>query len=282
MPVQTVLYSTHAEAASAISGKAQAHILGGGTLLMRAVNEADPAVGLLVQIERPNNRLIRSEGNHLILGAGVTMTDILRSNDSVFLHSAARLVGGPAIRNMATVGGNLFAPSPYGDMATALLALDAEVKVVIDESGSTGDQWIPLQQLLATRDSAVHPIVIEIRCSRPASPDDFRFLKVSRVKPKGISVITIAAHLPGASGAVLNNVRIAYGAMASTPIRVSSVEQCLEGQRLDESSISAALLNAVVGLSPPTDAIASSWYRQTVAPVHLGRLLRGQHKGVRT
>ncbi|MCB0241489.1 MAG: FAD binding domain-containing protein, partial [Anaerolineae bacterium] len=43
------------------------------------------------------------------------------------LQKAAHNVGGWAIRNMATVGGNLFAPPPSGDFAVALLALDAQV-----------------------------------------------------------------------------------------------------------------------------------------------------------
>ena len=43
-----------------------------------------------------------------------------------FLKPVAKSIGGPAIRNMATVGGNLFARYPYGDFAVALLALDAE------------------------------------------------------------------------------------------------------------------------------------------------------------
>ena len=44
-----------------------------------------------------------------------------------FLAPVAESIGGPAVRNMATVGGNLFARSPYGDFAVALLALGATV-----------------------------------------------------------------------------------------------------------------------------------------------------------
>ncbi len=56
------------------------------------------------------------------LGAGVTMSQILASRELEFLHPVARVIGGPAVRNMATVGGNLFAPAPYGDLTAALLA----------------------------------------------------------------------------------------------------------------------------------------------------------------
>ena len=55
------------------------------------------------------------------------MAQVIANRELSFLHPVARVVGGPAIRNMATVGGNLFAPSPYGDFTVALLALDATV-----------------------------------------------------------------------------------------------------------------------------------------------------------
>ena len=55
------------------------------------------------------------------------MAKILAHPGLAFLHPVAREIGGPAVRAMATVGGNLFAPAPYGDFAVALLALGAEV-----------------------------------------------------------------------------------------------------------------------------------------------------------
>ena len=74
--------------------------------------------------------------------------------------------------------------------------------------------------------------------ARPASPDAFRFRKVARVKPKGVSVLSIAAHLPQTGGRIAG-ARIAYGAMAPTPIRARAVERALEGRSLDAASIAA-------------------------------------------
>lgn len=56
-------------------------------------------------------------------------------------------------------------------------------------------------------------------------------------------------------------------------MRVTAVEQALEGASLDEAGIGNALAAATNGIEPPTDAIASSWYRKEVAPVHLKRAL---------
>ena len=51
------------------------------------------------------------------------MSQILASRDLAFLHPVARIVGGPAVRNMATVSVAISLRShPYGDLTAALLA----------------------------------------------------------------------------------------------------------------------------------------------------------------
>jgi CO/xanthine dehydrogenase FAD-binding subunit len=271
MTVTVKTFETASEAAHAIAAETSAHFLAGGTLIMRAVNEGDPAVRSIVMVRDAAMKEIRPAGTGIEIGAAATMTDILGSHDLGFLHAAARAVGGPAIRNMATLGGNLFARSPYGDLATALLALDGVV--IIASSGGTRE--MALSEFLAGRDGPTSGVVMSVRISRPASLDAFRFHKVSRVRPKRTAVLTIAAHLPMSGGRV-SGARVAYGAMAPTPIRVPAVEQALEGASLDEQGIARALAVANDGCAPANDAIASEWYRREVMPVHLKRLLLGQ------
>jgi CO/xanthine dehydrogenase FAD-binding subunit len=94
------------------------------------------------------------------------------------------------------------------------------------------------------------------------------------VKPKGISVLSIAAHLP-MNGGRIAGARVAYGAMAPAPMRAKSVERALEGRGLDEQAIAAAAAVAAEGTSPATDALASAWYRREMVAVHLKRMLTG-------
>jgi CO/xanthine dehydrogenase FAD-binding subunit len=108
---------------------------------------------------------------------------------------------------------------------------------------------------------------------RPAA-DTFRFSKVTRVHPKGISVLSISAQLPAASGRI-TGARIAYGAMGRTPLRAKSAERALEGRSLDTAGIAPALAVAGDGTSPVDDAIASAWWRREILPVYLRRLLLG-------
>ncbi len=271
MALTVKTFGSMSEAAAALASDRTARFISGGTLLMRAINEGDTSIGTLVRSTDAGYRQIRSDPSRIEIGAGARMVDILANRDLAFLHPAARIVGGPAVRAMATVGGNLFAGSPYGDFTTALLALDATVSI---QGAYGGAQQMPLEQFLQSRDRA-SGLVTALTVPRPASHDAFRFRKVSRVKPKGVSVLSIAAHLP-MTGGRLANVRVAYGAMAPTPMRARAVERALEGRSLDAAGIAPALAAAAEGTSPATDALASAWYRREVLPVHLRRVLLGE------
>ncbi|MEL6241147.1 MAG: FAD binding domain-containing protein [Pseudomonadota bacterium] len=254
-------FSTLSAAAGAMSGRAR--YLAGGTLVMRDVNYGAHGIDRILRTTDSDLRQIRSEGPRIRIGAGATMSDIIASPDLGALAPAARAIGGPAIRNMATVGGNLFAPHPYGDFATALLALDAEVQWTDGRSEL-------LESFLTRRDSATG-LVAAVSIPR-ISAGEFRFAKVSRTRPKGVSVMSIAAWLPGGPSR-LGDPRIAFGAMGPTPLRAKATEAALAGASLDENGIARALEVCTEGLAPVDDPLASAWYRNAVASVHLKRLL---------
>lgn len=254
-------FDSAAEAAAAMGERAR--VLGGGTLLMRAVNYGDAGVERIVRVRDPELARIRVEGDRVTLGAAVTLRAIIDHPDLGFLAPVARSVGGPAVRNMGTVGGNLHAGHPYGDLTAALLALDG---VALLAAGGE----VPLETYLAGR-ARGRDVVTAVRAARPR-PAEFRYAKVSRTRPKGASVMSIAAWLPGGPGRVAR-ARVAFGAMGPTPLRARAVEAALEGARLDAAGVARALEVACDGLDPADDALASAWYRREVAPVHLRRLL---------
>ncbi|MCR8725759.1 FAD binding domain-containing protein [Frigidibacter sp. ROC022] len=258
-------YANMAEAAGAVGDRAR--YLGGGTLVMQGVNYGDQSFDRVVRC-REVDRDIRSESGGIRIGAGATMADILASHEVEFLHQVARRIGGPAIRNMATVGGNLFAQNPYGDLTTALLALDAQVLRI-------GSGPEPIESFLSGR-SRPRGLVEAVVVPRVSS-GEFRFAKVSRVKPKGASTLCLAVWLRG--GGRPSDPRIAWGNMGPTPLRAKAAERALNGASLDEAGIAPVLAVATDGLDPQDDALASAWYRREVAAVHLKRLLLRQ--GVR-
>lgn len=254
-------FSSNGEASRALG--TDSIYLGGGTLVMRALNYGEQNFTRIVCSSDPLMKLIETQGDKVLIGAGLTMAEILASNDLSFLHAPAKAVGGPAVRNMATIGGNLFAEHPYGDLATALLALDGTVQF---DGGQSSD----LESFFTSRRNA-HHLVTSVTIKRPIL-DDFRWSKITRVKPKGVSVMSIAAWLPQ-SGGRISNPRIAFGAMGPTPLRAKNAERALENQNLDQQSVTNAIAALSGDFQPQDDPLASAWYRMQVAPVHLRRLL---------
>jgi xanthine dehydrogenase small subunit len=264
-------YQTFNDAQAAtrfLAERQEARVLGGGTLLVRRVNEGDISIGTYVRLIAPQLKQIDIADDTIGLGAGVTMSAIAKSPALGFLAPAARSIGGPAVRAAATVGGNLFAPSPYGDFGVALLALDAVVSIESLE----GLREFSLEAFFQSRGRlAAGSIVTAVHFARPAA-GDFRFVKVSRVKPKGAAVMSIAAVITTKEGRI-SAARISLGAMAGTPVRAHSLERALAGASLAGPEITRAVASAAEDISPGSDAIASAWYRGTVLPVHLRRLL---------
>jgi CO/xanthine dehydrogenase FAD-binding subunit len=271
MPVTVKTFATSGEAAAALASERDARYLGGGTLVMRALNEGDLSVSTIVRATDHALTQLDLAGSRITIGAGVTFARLLGERELSFLHPVAGSIGGPAVRNMGTIGGNLFAPAPFGDFAVALLALDATIAV----RGGYGVREVPIEEFLAGRDRLPGALVLSVTCQRPSSPEAFRYRKIARIRPKGGAVVTLAAHLPTSGGRVVG-ARIALGAMAATPVRAKAAERALEGRALDAAGIAAAVAAAAEGTAPANDSLASAWYRREVAGVHLRRLLTGQ------
>lgn len=260
MSIDVQTFPTLREAVSAMrDGTAY---LGGGTMVVRGINYGAQSFSRVVRSTDGALREIRPEGGGLRIGAGVTMAQLMRDGGADFLAPVARSIGGPAVRNMATVGGNLYVDAPYGDLGVALLALDAMVQM-------SDGQSLLVETFFARRDS-LHGLVQAVIVPRP-SHGAFRYRKVSRTRPKGASVMALAVHVPG--GSIIRSARVAFGAMGATPLRAKAAETALEGARLDATGIAPALAACLSGLDPQDDPIASAWYRREVAPVHLRRLL---------
>ena len=269
MTVTVKTFARLVDAAAALASERGACFLAGGTLVMRAVNEADPAIETIVRSTDPSFLNIAVSSGRVELGGGVTMAAILAERELAFLHPVARAVGSPALREAATVGGNLFAMR--GDLATALLALDATVML----AGGFGQRELQLDEFMSRRERGA-ALVSAVEFKRPPAAA-LRFAKVTRIHPEGMSVLSIAVQLPLTSGRV-TGARIAYAGMAPIPLRVKAAERALEGRTLDAAGIAPALAVATDGTSPADDAIASAWWRREILPIHLRRLLLGANQ----
>ncbi len=254
------------EACSRIA-KREARLIAGGTLVMNEINNDETVTTALVDLAPLKLRSIKVAGSQVTLGAMTTMADIAAHPKLKFLKPVVEAIGGPAVRNMATVGGNLHAEAPYGDLGVALLALDAKVTLEMARQRKT----LKLEDFYSERAKLAPYVLTAVSFALPAA-NSFFFSKAIRRKPVSASVVAIAALLPR-KGKKLAEPRIALGAMAPYPIRARATEAALDGKSLDEATIAAAAAVTTKDCAPQTDPYASAWYRREIAPVHLARLL---------
>ncbi|MBL8128303.1 MAG: FAD binding domain-containing protein [Chloroflexia bacterium] len=245
-----------------------AAFLAGGTLLMPYVNTDISPWETLVSGRRLGLDRIDAEQGAARLGATTTLAALGRDERLAFLQPVVESIASPLIRNLATVGGNLFARQPYGDLAVALLALDAGVVI----AGPEGERHAAVDQLFA---AGVGPgeIVTEVTFALPA-PETFFYTKAMRRKLNSASIVTVAAVIEQAAGKV-SSARVALGGAGPRAIRSHSVEEALLGQPLTVESVTAASDLALMDAAPFTDAYASAWYRARVLPVHIRRAILG-------
>lgn len=247
-------------------------IVGGGTVVMPRVNTGAVPVDRLVSLRRAGlDRIHVSTGpdsDHTTasLGAAATLSAVGAHDGLRFLHPVIRSIASPPVRNLATVGGNLFVAQPHGDFAVALLALDARVEIV----GRDGTREVPVGELSASPAEVVTTIHFDL-----PREDSWFYRKAMRRKHNSASIGTVAAVVAVEDG-VVRHARIALGGVAARPIRARAAEAVLLGAPLDRSTVQVAAEAAREGIEPFDDAYASAWYRTRVLPVHVRRALLGE------
>jgi len=244
-------------------------VMAGGTVAMPLINEGISLPEAVMGLRLAGLDRLERAGDTLRIGATATLTQLLDQDAVPMLREAARNTASWSIRNMGTVGGNLFTPPPGGDVAVALLALDASVTL----ASTRGERVLPLADFMTgfmSTELAADELLIEI--SVPIRGEPTAYLKLGRKHASTPSVVTVAARLEWRDGRVAD-ARIALGAVGPHPIRAAEAEQLLVGTRLDAEAIAAAAVAAAQGCEPFTDGIATDWYRRRMVGLFVGRAL---------
>lgn len=249
-------------------------VMAGGTIAMPLINEGISFPEQVMGLRQAGLGYLRASNGHVALGAVATLSSVamggVRDVHIPLLQEAAHHVGGWAIRNMGTVGGNLFAPPPSGDFAVALLALDARVKLI----SARGERVLSLADFYTGfLTTALRPdeLLVEIQVPKPAGRT--AYLKFGRRQANTPSVVTVAVHVEF-DGANVKQAAIALSGVGDHPLRSPRAEATLVGAPLTEVAIARAGALAAEDCDPATDPIASAWYRRTMVPVIVGRTLR--------
>ena len=223
------------------------HVLAGGSDFMVEVNFDHRRPRSVLSLHRVAElRHWSSNSRGLALGAGVTCAELEREPFALVapaLAQAARTVGSPQIRNVATVGGNLCTGSPAGDLLPVLSALDATV--VCASAGGT--RRLPIHEfLVGPKRTDLRPGELVARVELPVADGGQEFLKVGTRNAMVISVASVAMVQMGAT------VRIALGSVGPTVLRARAAEEWFGARGFDPSAISE-LADCVAEEARPID-----------------------------
>jgi CO/xanthine dehydrogenase FAD-binding subunit len=256
-------------------------IVAGGTDLMPQSHSGKVRFGrVLMNIRRiPALTGIAVEGDAVRIGALTTITGLLESpivrERLPILAEAADHFASEQVRNGATVGGNICNASPAGDTLVPLLVLDAEVELAAKPNGSVQTRRVPVKDFLTgpgRTQRAPHELLTAVHIPMPPQGFVARFYKHGTRPALDISAISIGVGGVRRDGR-LERVRVAFGAVAPTPIRGYATERSLEGRVLDAAAIEAAAEAAQGEVRPISDVRASAWYREELVRNMTKRML---------
>jgi xanthine dehydrogenase FAD-binding subunit len=211
---------------------------------------------------------ITQEGTEIRIGALATITEIMehplvRQHLPVLVEACDHFAS-DQIRNAGTIGGNICNASPAGDTLIPLLVLDACVELASMPENKIYRHCMPISTFFTgpgkTRKSLCE-LVTGVRIPIPGPDHVARFYKHGTRPALDISTISIGIAGKLHDG-VLSNVRVAFGAVAPTPVRASATEKALEGRHLDAATIEAAAIAARDEVTPIDDVRATAWYRK--------------------
>lgn len=257
-----------------------ARLVAGGTDLLVEIREGRHAPqDALVDVTRIPEMIThhQAEDGTIWLGAAVTHSHIVKSDlltqAATCLVESCGVVGGPQVRNVGTIGGNVAHALPAGDGTTSLVALDATARVVLEGQ----EQWVPIEQMFkGPGQSLLDPtrdLLIGFRFKVSAIHEASAFKRIMRPQGVALPILGCAVWVRLADGQIAD-ARISIAPIGPTPTRATVVEEALRGQPANPVSIEYAIAVANEALHPRTSKYrATATYRQEMIAVLLRRTL---------
>ena len=251
-------------------------IAGGQSLVpMLAFRLAQPA--LLVDLRKlADLRGIRISDAGVTLGAMVRWRDIEDDERLETAHpllkAAIAHVAHYQIRNRGTVGGSIAHADPAAEMPGIAITCDAEIAVV-GKSGAHVIQAADFFQGALTTALTPDEIIVEIRL--PAWPAGRRWGFQEFARRRGDFAMAAAAvfYDQDARGKA-RNAHVGVIGVGDRPLRLTAVEDVLNGQSIDGATIAKADAATSAAVDPQDDIHASAAYRRSLVGTMVERALK--------
>ena len=256
-------------------------IIAGGTDLMLQMRNKAIRPEYVVDITRiPGLDYVTFDDRHgLKLGALTTIrtleTSVELRRKYPIISQAANQLGSVAIRNVATVGGNLCNALPSAETSQALVALSAQVKVI----GPRGERILPLESFFAgVGKTLLQPdeILLEILVPEPAPHTAGIYIKHSPRGPIDLAIVNVTVLMTmEPDHKFCRDAKIVLGAVSPIPLRARMAENVLKGKNVDGALIDRAAQVASDEARPRHGSIRGSFeYKKEMVKVLTGRAIR--------
>ncbi len=235
-------------------------IAGGTDLLLEIQQGRQAPIHTLVDVSQiPELNVLELRGDHLFIGAAVPVRVVAQSplvlEHALAVSEACELIGGPQVRNSATLGGNVAHALPAADGMIGLCAMDARVQVVSKQ----GLRLEPILSLFkgpgisALELDREFIVGFELPLRQPGQASAFsRFMR-----PQGVALpILNSAVWLQREGDCIQDIRVVIGPSGPVPQRIIELEQACMGAPFD-----AALKEKLRGAIRPSVRFRSSAQR---------------------
>lgn len=220
-------------------------IAGGTDLLLELQQGLHPPVDTLVDISGvPEMNILELRQEQLFIGAAVPLNQII-SSPHVFQHAralydAASLIGGPQVRNVGSLGGNVAHALPAADGTISLLALGADATI----ADRVGLRQMPVESLfLGPGKSALNPreeLIVGFSIPITGKRVGSAFRRVMRPQGVAIAILNMGVWVLRRQD-IVEDIRLAVGPAGPKPFRARTTEDMLRGHPLDPERVQLAV-----------------------------------------
>lgn len=258
-----------ADAVRALTEDQEAVIISGGSDVLVQIREGRLAGKSLVSI----HNIAELKGVKLLPDKRIwigpaTVFSHVTNNEIVqkyipMLGAAVDQAGGPQLRNVGTIGGNVCNGVTSADSASSLLTLNA----VLELTGPNGVREVPLTKFYTGPGRTVreHAEVLTGIYIHPQDYEGFygHYIKYGKRNAMEIATLGCAVNVKlTADREAIEKIRLAYGVAAPTPIRCEQTEAALKGMKLGDPALYETIgKGALAEVNPRSSWRASKEFR---------------------
>jgi carbon-monoxide dehydrogenase medium subunit len=202
-------------------------------------------------------------------------SDLLKKRCPLLAQTAATIAD-IQIRNRGTIGGSVAHADPAGDIPAAIMALDAEIKVV----GPNGERWIKADDFfLGLLMSVLEPDEIVSAVRVPVTDNDKTAYLKAAPRSSGFAVVGVAVRITMDSAASCTRAALGITGITDKAYRPNRSEEILSGKKLDSETIAQAAAESTRNIDVIEDINGSSEYRTHLTHVYVQRAIEAALQG---